>query len=61
MKLSEAFKEAQKEFPNSADYFVILYGLMGKNELYDGIHITMEDEGHGEFMEVLLELYDETD
>ncbi len=39
--------------------FIMLYSMLGKEELYDGIATAMQDAGHEETYEEIMYIYDE--
>lgn len=58
MKVEEAYKELKNAFPEESEIFSVLYEILGKEELYDGIYIEMLDAGYDEYMNTLLEYID---
>ena len=56
MKLKEALKILKEDYSEAVYQFIPLYQILGAIELHDGIYCAMEDAGHGEFMDELLEM-----
>ena len=60
-KLSEAVK-LTRENGNTEEgiqAFIALYGMLGMEELYDGICSAMQDEGYEEVYEDIIMYYEE--
>jgi len=58
-KIQQAVNNLRDEYSNGeTEAFVALYNMLGATELHDGIVTAMEDEGHGEYMEDLLDNLD---
>jgi len=65
-KLSEAVKQTQEHGLNEyteqgLEVFIALYGVLGMDELYDGIASAMQDEGYDEVYEDIMFYYEDED
>ena len=64
-KLSEAIKlTRENDYLNEnteegIQVFIALYGMLGMEELYDGICSAMQDEGHEEVYEDIIMYYED--